>query len=296
MNAPRVYSDGKPSRPNMNSVKIIFYLSILGALVSIYLIQEHYESQGSICDLSSRISCSKINKSSFSVLFSVPIAIFGLLWYFVIMVMSWNIWADNRDSFVWITLQFLWTISGIIFVIYLVIAEVIVGALCPFCTVVHIIVITQFILAYQMFKQQKTLPTIHTMLNTLQYWTVIFAFLFMIPIAYFNMNMLQGDVSPKNVDPFAKCLTREGVGMYGSNSCTFCMRQKSLFGASFEYINYVDCEETMNRETCDLFNINAYPVWIKANAQGKEVARLEGMRTFSELAETFGCTAHLDKQ
>jgi len=289
MNAPRVYTDGKPTRPDMNSVRIIFVLSILGSLVSLYLIQEHYESQGSICDLSARISCSKINKSSFSVLLGVPIAIFGLLWCLVIMVMSWKIWEDSsRDSFVWITLQFLWTLAGIIFVIYLLVAEFIVGALCPICTIIHIIVIVQFILAYRMFRQQKTIPSINTTINTMQHWTIIFSIAFLLPLLYFNFPSTQMPL--RNVDTFTDCLTREGVKMFGSPGCTFCVRQKALFGSSVGYINFVNCEDAMNSDTCDSFDIKSYPMWIKIDHEGKEVSRLEGMRTLAELGEAFGCS------
>src|SRR3989344_5252951 len=43
-------------------------------------------------------------------------------------------------------------------------------------------------------------------------------------------------------DALAKCMTAKGATMYGTNWCPHCQDQKRLFGASFKYINFVDCD------------------------------------------------------
>jgi hypothetical protein len=42
-------------------------------------------------------------------------------------------------------------------------------------------------------------------------------------------------------DAFARCLTDRGVKMYGAWWCPHCQEQKEKFGASFEYVPYVEC-------------------------------------------------------
>jgi len=246
--------DVKLLKIKMDSVRYILMLSVIGSIVSTYLVQEHFETQKSICDVSSKISCSAINKSVFSELFGVPIALFGVLWYLVLFVMSWKIYEEDRDLNIWITLQFLWTISGMFFVFYLIVAEIIVGALCPFCTIVHIICTVQFILSYRIWKVQNTFPPIWSMISTLGNWIPIFGVLFLFPIFYFN---IPGPSNPLNqsLDSFSKCLTNNGVIMFGSDSCGFCMHQKKLFGDSFQYVKYVNCGDSLYSNDCAEKNI-----------------------------------------
>jgi glutaredoxin-related protein len=35
--------------------------------------------------------------------------------------------------------------------------------------------------------------------------------------------------------------------LYGSKICPHCLKQKELFGDSFQYINYVECTEEYKR-------------------------------------------------
>ena len=60
-------------------------------------------------------------------------------------------------------------------------------------------------------------------------------------------------------DTFAKALTEEGVKMYGTEWCSHCKSQKELFGASFQYIDYVDCDK--QTDVCIAAGIRGYPTW-----------------------------------
>lgn len=44
----------------------------------------------------------------------------------------------------------------------------------------------------------------------------------------------------------AQCLTKAGVKMYGTPTCSHCLDQKAMFGDSFKDINYIDCSATPN--------------------------------------------------
>ena len=59
-----------------------------------------------------------------------------------------------------------------------------------------------------------------------------------------------------NYDNFANCLTEKGVKMYGISMCAYCIQQKELFGDSFQYVDYVDCDRN---EECS--HIMGYPAW-----------------------------------
>lgn len=65
----------------------------------------------------------------------------------------------------------------------------------------------------------------------------------------------------KNYDSFAKCLTENGLAMYGAEGCSHCKDQKNAFGESFQYIKYVECPDNVN--LCLDKGVDGYPSWIK---------------------------------
>jgi glutaredoxin len=87
-------------------------------------------------------------------------------------------------------------------------------------------------------------------------------------------------------DNFAKCLTEKGAVMYGADWCPHCKEQKNMFGSSFSYIKYVNCDPNNQRtqiKECVEQGIKGYPTW-KIN--GKV---LEGTQPLDKLADASGC-------
>jgi len=82
-------------------------------------------------------------------------------------------------------------------------------------------------------------------------------------------------------DEFAQCLTEKGIKMYGTNWCSYCQRQKDMFGSSFKYINFVDCDK--NRQECLSAEVDGYPTW-KINGQN-----YPGVQQLDRLAQLSGC-------
>ena len=82
-------------------------------------------------------------------------------------------------------------------------------------------------------------------------------------------------------ETLAKCLTDNGVKMYGAEWCGACKRQKQEFGDAFEYVDYVECPE--NQAACSEAGIKAYPTWI-INGELQV-----GVQSFEELAALAGC-------
>lgn len=82
-------------------------------------------------------------------------------------------------------------------------------------------------------------------------------------------------------DSFAKCLTSKNITMYGTEWCTHCQNQKKMFGQSFQYVDFVDCDK--NSGLCNEKGIEGYPTWI-INSQ-----KYTGDSTLSELAVQSGC-------
>lgn len=76
----------------------------------------------------------------------------------------------------------------------------------------------------------------------------------------------------------AQCLTEKGAKMYGTSWCGHCSNQKAVFGESFKYIDYVDCEQ--RGDECSAAGIRGFPTWIidkRAYPGRQSLERLAGL-------------------
>jgi glutaredoxin len=83
-------------------------------------------------------------------------------------------------------------------------------------------------------------------------------------------------------DPLARCLTSKGVTMYGTDWCPHCQAQKRLFGSSFRYVTYVNCD--LSAEACAVAGVQGYPTWVFPGGKS-----LSGEQTLETLASQSGC-------
>jgi hypothetical protein len=89
------------------------------------------------------------------------------------------------------------------------------------------------------------------------------------------------DSGVDGVDAFAQCLTEKEVKMYGTEWCGFCKRQKEAFGDSFQYVDYIDCDQ--NRDICASEGVGGYPTW---KIDGESYPGLKELAVLSQLS---GC-------
>jgi hypothetical protein len=86
---------------------------------------------------------------------------------------------------------------------------------------------------------------------------------------------------------FAQCLTDKGMKFYGSQNCSWCQQEKSLFGDALQYITYVECVDEQTggwTQECQEAGIEAVPTW-----QLPDGEMSPGFRTLEQLAEVSGC-------
>lgn len=89
--------------------------------------------------------------------------------------------------------------------------------------------------------------------------------------------------SPGKYDDFAKCLTEKGFTMAGTNWCSSCKNQKGLFGKSFQYVTYQDCDN--NEAWCDSKGIERYPTWVLPDN-----TKITGVLKPYDLSRISGCS------
>ena len=258
-------------------------ISILGIITSSYLVYNHYAlpTPGTGCDFSTTISCSVVNTSVFSELLNVPVALLGVIWFvFLLLMAARGLTKKSIPAVVLLT----WSILGIVSVIYLVIAEIILQALCPYCTLVHVLTIITFILSLILFKKSSPGPSWKSILP----WLIAAALVTLVPVVLYNLPN-----NDQNYDQLAQCLTDNGVTMYGSFRCGVCAKTKALFGNSFQYINEVECHPqgpNAQTELCLAKNISGTPTWI-IERNGEEIKRYTGFLSPAEVAVFGGCSS-----
>ncbi len=110
---------------------------------------------------------------------------------------------------------------------------------------------------------------------------VIFFIIFIFLFLQFNQKK---EVSDPILNNFAKCLTEKNVKMYGAYWCPHCKNQKELFGPSFKYINYIECDlGGKQNPKCTKAGITSYPTWTYNDK------KKSGELTLDELSEWTGC-------
>lgn len=138
-------------------LRIVAFLSVVAMFVTAYLAYLHYAGTGeSFCDISEKINCDVVNKSVYSEFLGVPVAIWGFLAYFVILVISMGVVAEFdfskiysklRPKFMLKLLLFI-TFVGTGFSLYLSYVEFfILKTVCILCVTQQIIIFIMFILS-----------------------------------------------------------------------------------------------------------------------------------------------------
>ena len=93
---------------------------------------------------------------------------------------------------------------------------------------------------------------------------------------------------PGEHDAFASCLSENGVKMFGAYWCPNCQDQKTLFGRSWDKVNYIECSlpnQGGQNELCNQEGIEKYPTWEFSNGD-----RQTGVINLQQLSLKTGCS------
>lgn len=235
-----------------------------------------------LCELGSVVSCSVVNKSAYSELFNVPVAVFGVLWHLAFLFML----AKARTAaFYWVTAIFVWCLAGVGFVIYLLYAEWILRTICPFCTIIHVLNLASMWYAWRLYTSQSIHASFFVVIYELRRWVFFWGIIFVVPVIMFNFPL--GEEFPR--EHLDRCLYEKHAVMYGAPTCGFCQQQKRILGGSMEMVEFVDCSAD-GKAKCEERNVEQYPTWVIEH-NGAEVKRLAGVLSIEKLLEFYECSA-----
>ena len=122
---------------NINHTKLILILSVLGIAVSLYLIYVKLTSSTVICGIG---DCGAVQNSKYSQLFGIPVAAFGVLYYFVMFALTYVL--EQKPNKTLTTVKYLWVLWGVGFSVYLTYLELyVIHAICMWCVISLVVVL-----------------------------------------------------------------------------------------------------------------------------------------------------------
>lgn len=131
-------------------IKIL--LAVAGVAVSLYLTYIKLSADPFICGLG---DCGKVATSEYANIFGIPVALFGVGFYFILLFLIFN----NLRK-----LEMYWLLWGILFSSYLTYLELfVIKAICGWCVISFVIIILIGVLH---FIETKVLTKESNMINT----------------------------------------------------------------------------------------------------------------------------------
>lgn len=298
-------------------------VSIAGILLSVYMVMDKYSTTGrSSCDLSERISCSAINNSSFSMLLGLPVAVWGVVWFLISAAFSFLLRRAETlgsvriqpescpplpASAVWATALLAWCVAGVGFIFYLLGAELVLGAICPMCTLVHVVVAFLFYTSLRLYGRHAphaseapfaafvlvvTSPqAIAALLRAMRLAIPWLAALAAAPLVIFFVISVATGLSPLSPEQaaFRTCLIEKGhqLVIYATAECAMCQSQVELLGPRvMQMVQHVNCSSGVS---CKDKNLKGFPTWIVLDSSEEEIARFFGFRTLAQLMSLASC-------
>lgn len=115
-------------------------MALAAAAVALYLTIAHYgDPDLLVCSDTGTVNCSSVTSSDQSLLFGIPVALLGLIWSVGVTILCLPV-AWRAASRLVHQARAVVVVGGMIFVLWLIYAElIIVGAICLWCTVVHVL-------------------------------------------------------------------------------------------------------------------------------------------------------------
>jgi uncharacterized membrane protein len=259
---------------------LIIILSVLGMAIMAYLTYLKFTSgKSSFCDIGEGLSCSAVNQSVYSTFLGIPVAILGFIYFAAVSGIIFN---GVTGAYPLILIM---TAASLVFSLYLSYAEVfLLKTVCVLCETSKVLMVLIGGLALGKARADKAKIGVNWLMGA------VLVGVLGIGLSYFTQ---KGFTPTKNYDSFAQCLTERGWAEYGTFWCPNCGRQKLLFGDSFQYLEYVECDprgDDPQTDRCLIRNIEKTPTWIRESENNAtEFERQIGVQSLEKLSELSGC-------
>ena len=133
-------------------ITILHLLPIVGFTDATYLTVEHYSGGNIVCGIFR--GCDVVNTSKYATVIGMPLALFGMVYYFMLIILA-SLYYSTRKK------EFLWTMAllsgfGVLFSAYLTYLQFfVINALCFYCLVSAGITVITFGLSSYLLKKSR---------------------------------------------------------------------------------------------------------------------------------------------
>lgn len=243
---------------------VLLVLSVLGLILSLYLTYLHFADSGAaFCAEGS--DCDVVRQSAFSSIFGIPVALFGVIGYALIIFFMLSSINNKRK---WLLLYIV-SLAGVSFSAYLTYLELfIIDAICMYCVVSALFMVAIFFII--IFGKDEYYPKFSGLKTAVLGLFVIAVVLMGSYVVQYD-DIAQAKLPVYEISPadsytvsLAKYMGSRGAVMYGSYKCPHCTDQKKMFGSAFQYIGYVECHPQgpdANPSLCTARGIRNFPTW-----------------------------------
>lgn len=156
----------------MKKFFILGLLSLFGIADAAYLTYEHYQQVTPPCTVNHLLpivsDCGKVLRSSYSVMFGVPLAVFGIVQYSFLLLAIILLAVFRKKIFAyWVILQ---SMIGAVFSLYFMYIQIgILKSICTYCTLSALISFVIFFLVSKFFFREKASLRLNTIAFLYQY-------------------------------------------------------------------------------------------------------------------------------
>jgi uncharacterized membrane protein len=118
-------------------------LTVIGLAIAVYLTLLHYDSSVPlVCGRGSFVDCESVLSSPSSVVLGFPVAVWGLLWFVVALVLALLSARAGGEPSPLHAAALGWALVGTGTVLWLVYQEIgVIGKICAWCTAIHVLVL-----------------------------------------------------------------------------------------------------------------------------------------------------------
>ena len=123
----------------------VLFAAVLGLGLSIYLFVSHYRvytdiTYSSFCAISKKINCDTVSQSSYSILFDIPVSVWGITGYaFFIRLLIFAGQKDTEKKRLWSFMYFIALFFNIYSVILALISNYIIHSYCIMCIAAYVV-------------------------------------------------------------------------------------------------------------------------------------------------------------
>ena len=259
---------------------LLAVFALAGVTTMGYLLSLHYSSgEGAFCNLGEGLSCEVVNKSVYSEVFGVPVSFFGLLYFAAIFLLI--LFRREKTPYTAVTLLSVILLGPSL---YLTGVEIFVlKSICVFCELSKLLMVAIAVTAYWMSPKHERPTVTHFII-------AVFLGAFLGFATYY---VHKGIVPAGKYAAFAQCVYDKGMRMYGARTCSFCAKQRALFGDATPYIREIECdprEPNNETERCIAKKIERTPTWIREDVAGNTLKRFDpGVLSLETIAVETGC-------